>query len=142
MPRGGHFGLESGQYLVQERQGPLLLEKPLGCQRVGQFQAVTGLGFHPLQRHDPLSAASFLGLGTVILVGQEAFYRHQKKGAEPSFLAVGGCQKVLFQQPREELLGQILGFRGRVAATTDEGVKRIPVNAAELGHGCGCARSL
>src|SRR5207248_761129 len=43
-------------------------------------------------------------------------------------------QEVLFQEPGEELLGQVWGLVGRVALAADEGVEGIPVGAAQGGQ--------
>src|SRR5439155_16930451 len=55
----------------------------------------------------------------------------EEKGAKFSFLSRDGAEGVLRQQPREELLGEILRVMRRVTALTDVSVERIPIGLAE-----------
>ena len=60
--------------------------------------------------------------------------RRQQEGAEAALLPVGLGQPVLLQQPREELLRQVLGIVGLIAAAADVGVEGIPIGLAESGQ--------
>ena len=97
------------------------------------------LGRRPVHAED-LAAAAFLGSGFVPLVGQKTFEHHQQEGAELALCPGDGMQIVLVQQPREELLGEVLGIGRAVALAADVGVKRMPIGAAEGFEGRGRLR--
>ena len=56
----------------------------------------------------------------------------EEKRAELSFLARDGAEGVLRQQPREELLGEVLRVMRRVTALADVSIERIPIGLTEL----------
>jgi hypothetical protein len=46
----------------------LLLEEPLGRQRMGRFQAIAGFRFQSVKRDGPSAAAAFLGVEVFVKV--------------------------------------------------------------------------
>src|SRR5262249_24238592 len=86
-------------------------------------------------RDNRLAAAPLLSTVPVTLVGQEVLAAGEQEGAELPPRRVGVVQKVLLQEPGEELLGQLLGPVGGTDLPAEVGVERIPVAAAEAGQG-------
>src|SRR5439155_7780298 len=56
----------------------------------------------------------------------------QQERAKLSFVAVGYAEIISRQQPREELLSQILGIVSVITFSANISIKRIPVSAAQL----------
>ncbi len=64
----------------------------------------------------------------------------QQEGAEFALAAVHRGQEVRSQQPSEKLLREVLGLVRFMPAAAEEGIERIPIGAAQFGHGLGCPR--
>src|SRR5712692_9780184 len=61
--------------------------------------------------------------------------RSEQERAELPLAAVGRADVVLFEQPREKLLSEILRVGQVVALAPNVSVKRVPIGMAELGQG-------
>ena len=59
------------------------------------------------------------------------FQRRHQKRPEPALALLDGVEKVPPQQPREELLRQVLRVVRAIAFAANVGVERIPIGAAE-----------
>src|SRR5262249_11274953 len=127
--------LQLGQDLIEQRQRPAAREQLFRRRRVGGLQAVPALGGAEVQRQACPTAAALAGVGPVALVGQAVLAGRQQERPEFALLAVYYLQVVLFQQPGEELLGQVLGLVRPVPLPADEGVEGIPVGPAQGGEG-------
>ena len=66
-------------------------------------------------------------------VSQKMIHGSQQKCAKAAPFAIGLSQPIVLQQAQEELLGQILGIFGIVAATAHVGVEGIPIDLTEPG---------
>lgn len=86
-----------------------------------------------MSRESPQSSCSTaLELaGAVPFVRQEALEDNPQQGPETPFLSVCRLQIFLCQQPREELLRQVLSVVRRVPLRPDKRVGGIPANRAK-----------
>ena len=65
-------------------------------------------------------------------IGQKVFECGEQKRPELPFLAVDVGERLVEQQPGEELLSQILGCMRRMSTPPDVGIEGIPVPLAKL----------
>src|SRR5262249_219835 len=85
-----------------------------------------------LERNKCLATTALLGGCLFPMIQQEMFQKGKQEGAESALLVMEMLQKVFAHKPEEELLGEVLSLDGIIPLTTNEGIKRPPVNAAEL----------
>src|SRR5262245_22382674 len=98
-----------------------------------RIRRATGLLRGDLFDADELKLAAALPrLRAVPFVGEEMFERRQQEGAELAALAPGVPQVILLQEPDEETLCQVFGFRRRVASSSQKSVNRRPVGAEQF----------
>src|SRR5262249_18553565 len=129
LPNG--FLFQCRQHLIQQRQHPAALEEFFGCETVSWLHAILSLGIIDINGKGFSPTAALFGASPIPLIGQKMFASRQEKRAEFSFLLIDLSQELLFQQPGEETLSQILRILGREALPTDEDIQGIPINAAE-----------
>src|SRR5205823_10325471 len=102
------FVLQLAIHQVEQCQRPVLLEESFGSERIHWFASESSFRVAGVQRDD-LSAAALLRASLVPLVHQKMIQGREEKRTEFSFLARDGAEGVLFHQPREELLREVLG---------------------------------
>ena len=137
-----HLGVEAGEDVVEQGQGPPPLEEPLGRQVVARLAAETRLRRQSVDRDRDPAAAAFDGPLPVVVPGQVVRAAGHQERAKPSPLRLQPAEVVAFQQFGEEALDQVLRRLRVVALAPDEGIEGIPVVAAEsfqrrAGLGCG-----
>ena len=71
-------------------------------------------------------------MGLVPFIIQEVLQRDEQEGSEASFGRGDGSQRAFFQNMREKRLSQVLRFMDRMAAASNVGVKRRPVDSAQF----------
>jgi hypothetical protein len=79
-----------------------------------------------------LASSALLGMGLRPLVGQEVMDGGQKKGPETTPAAVRIEQVVLFQEPREKFLRQVLRFMDIGNAPANKDIDGQPVRVAKF----------
>ena len=108
---------------------------------VGGFAAVARFRRVELQREQRHAAAALLRPGLVPFVGEEVIHGGQQERAKAALLAVGVGHPIVLQQPREELLRQVLrilrrviraGARRRKADTSRSGTSRESASRARV----------
>src|SRR5688500_11204298 len=77
------------------------------------------------------AAPTLLRLPAFLFIEQEPRQDREKEGAEFAFRRVRRLDGILFQQPREKFLSQILRVSGSKASPLNEGVDRWPIPAAQ-----------
>src|SRR5206468_234301 len=87
-----------------------------------------------IKRQYGLTATALLGRVAVVLVRQEILTRRQQVRPEPPLGRVRLSEAVVFQQPGEELLRQVLSRLVRMAPAADVAVEREPVELAQFGE--------
>src|ERR1039458_4897636 len=132
---------QTAQHDMQQPQRPLTVKSPVGSvARRGGLRAA-GLGGVEFQREDLRAAAAFLGAGLCPFVGQEMLERREQERAEASARRVGPSDGVVRQQPRKELLREVLRFLPRISRPPDIGIEGMPISLAErLQRGPGAGR--
>ena len=120
------------EHLIQKRHGPLSLEVALGSHLVARFELITRLGTLLVERDDRLSSATFAGVRSVPVVGQEILQRRQQEGAKSPQLRIDAFQPTFLQKLGEKRLREVLGVVRRISPAPNEGVKRIPVRLTKL----------
>ena len=73
-------------------------------------------------------------------LARKCFSEASRKARNFPFSRSTPAKKFFGQNPQEELLGQVFSLVRLIAAATDVGIERIPVNAAEFAHRFGRAR--
>src|SRR3954453_18427246 len=103
------LGLEGRQHLPDESQYPPPFEEPFRRQRVRRLdRLVARFTCLEIERQVGLAAAAFFCPRALALVRQEVLQRRQQKRAEAPPIAIGGGDRVLLEQLREEGLRQVL----------------------------------
>src|ERR1700680_646615 len=96
-----------------------------------RLQLVGLLGVPKLDRKDHISASTLLRRNAVRLVEEKVLDCSEEKSAEPTAALVGLSHVILFEQPNEEVLGQVTGLVRFVPLSADERIQRIPVTLAQ-----------
>src|SRR5205814_2042531 len=131
--RGGVFGAQAVQGILDLQQGPALVKDRVGRSRVfGGFQGVTFFGIELIEGEDGLASAALECGGALMFVREEVLEGRQEKRAESTRLRVRPGHKTTFQQIGEESLRQVLRVRGRMPESAEERIERIPIGAAKL----------
>jgi ElaB/YqjD/DUF883 family membrane-anchored ribosome-binding protein len=123
------FRAQIAQGAVQQGERPVLVERFLRS-AVARRAEEAGLGI--LQSQMRPAGPALLGLGALPLPGQKSLEHHKQEGPEPSARGIRLGDPISRQEPREELLRQILGIVRRAALAAYEMVNRIPIRLAEL----------
>src|SRR5262249_58598372 len=111
----------------------------LRVQFICRLKMVAVLCGSGIERHHGLASAAFLRSRTIPFVGQKMIESGQQERAEFPLLPIYRVEVVLLQHPLEKRLGQILGVLGAVSASSDKGVKRIPISPAKFFERSGTA---
>ena len=125
---------ETGQHGVQQGQGPVAFEEPLGGGAVRWLAQVAALGVAGVDRQPREASAALRGPVVLAAVEQEAGAVGQQEGPEPALARVGRRDGAPLEQPGEVVLRQVQGLIRTVSLAADEGVERIPVAGAQLGQ--------
>src|SRR6185369_425750 len=73
---GGNLFLpQPGKNLVEQRQRPATLEKPVGAEVLEGFDGITLLGRQRIERNRSTAATAFPGARLVPFIGQKTFQR-------------------------------------------------------------------
>src|SRR5438132_12727591 len=95
--RGSVLSLESGEYLLQHRQRPAALVKPISAQRFRELE-IGDLRLEQFLQWDMRTALVPLNTaGAMPLAGQETFERHKQIRTQTSLLAPDYVQIFSFQ---------------------------------------------
>src|SRR5438874_7106528 len=86
-----------------------------------------------VDRHNPMTAASFEPATPIVLVAQKILQRAEQKCTEPAFLLICATQRVLLKQVRKKTLDKILRFGRSVTPNSQKGVKGWPIGFTEIG---------
>ena len=104
LPSRGIFFAQSRQGLLEESQGPTLVEDFFGCEFAQWFELVLGFGRSLVPGKMGVGAAAFEGVRAFPFVSEKMFERGEQKGAELAALAIGQLKRFFLQEPREECL--------------------------------------
>src|SRR6266545_5523744 len=86
-----------------------------------------------VDRHNPMTAASFEPATPIVLVAQKILQRAKQKCAEPAFLLICATQRVLLKQVGKKTLDEILRFGRSVTPKSQKGIKGWPIRFTEIG---------
>jgi hypothetical protein len=86
-----------------------------------------GLGQVQIKRHELPVSAPFNRAHVFALLQQKILQRTEQKRAQSTLLLIGPAQRVVFKQMDKKTLDDVLRVSRRVAATSNESVKRRPV---------------
>src|SRR5713101_2080269 len=129
--RGSVLSLESGEYLLQHRQRPAPLVKPISAQRFGELE-IGDLRLEQFLQWDMRTALVPLNTaGALPLAGQEMFERHEQIRTQTSLLAADSLQTSSFKQTGEKFLDQILCVLWFNTLASDKSVERSPISSAK-----------
>jgi len=136
------FVPQAVERLIEDGLGPAFVEERFRGRLVSRLDLVAFLLGERVQKDRRLAAAALLRPRLVALIGQEMVENREQERTEFALLMPKVGEVVFLQQPSEELLGQILGFFWAVALSSNVGVERSPVRAAEFLQRVGCSRRL
>ena len=125
------FLAEALEDLVEQRQSPTPLEKPVRAVVVRRFQLVPFRRGVRIQRKRNLARASLDRAGVIALVSEVVIQAGQQKRAKATATVFHPFQCIMLQQLKKEALSEILRVLVSRAASSNVGIKRIPVSAAE-----------
>lgn len=132
LPLGIVLLAQPQQNLIEQRPCPALLEDAIRRHVVHRFDSIACLGIQSVQGKDLRASAPFLGLSLVVLVGKKMLERRQQKGAKLTLRAIHVAQAMFLDQPREELLGQILRALRRLPLSPHIGIQWKPINPRQF----------
>src|SRR5207248_3578082 len=91
-----------------------------------------------VDRHNPMTAASFEPATPIVLVAQQILQRAEQKCAEPAFLLICATQRIFFKEMGKKTLDEILRFGRSVTPKSQKGVKGWPIRFTEIGKRFSC----
>src|SRR5438477_2673141 len=86
-----------------------------------------------VDRHNPMTAASFEPATPIVLVAQKILQRAEQKCTEPAFLLICATQRIFFKQMGKKTLDKILRFGRRVTPKSQKAIKGWPIRFTEIG---------
>jgi hypothetical protein len=81
-----------------------------------------------------MRAAAFERAHPFALLKQEILQGPEQEGPKPAFFLIGSAQRVVLKYMLKKTLDDILRITRRIAAATDECIKRWPISFAETGE--------
>src|SRR5262249_3656352 len=110
---------------------PAPFENLIGGKMVRRFGQIRTFLGHLLQRERRSSPSAFLGAGLTALLLQKMLQQGQHEGAKFAALMPQMLEILALDEFQKKLLRQILGFSLLATFTSNEGIKRRPVGAAQ-----------
>lgn len=132
------FVFEGRRGAIEQGQGPAAIEKDLRRALLDGFGGVEVFGNQGVQVDMGRSAAAFLGMATVPLIGEVMVDGREEIGSEAAAVGPHGGELFLADEGEEDFLDDILGRRGVMSGAADKGVGRIPIGSEKGRHGRLC----
>src|SRR5437667_2754552 len=111
---------------VENRERPAPFEHPLRSLIVRRLALVPLFARREFER-DNRPAAPFMRALAIFFVSDKKLQGGQQKRPEPALFRVSAIKISPFQHPDKEVLREVLGLIGSIAAAAQIGVQRIPV---------------
>src|SRR5262245_23644444 len=124
------FRLQATDHLLQHRQRPVPLVKPVSAPGFRQFKIGDVRLEQFLQRNMRTGLVPLNSSRAMLLASEKTFERHKQIRTQTSLLAPHRVQISVFEKTREKVLDQILSLFSCKALPTDKCIERSPISSA------------
>src|SRR5262249_48723833 len=114
---------------------PAPLEQPLRGEAMAGLEQIASLRVLHVQQQLLAAVPALEGGHRLPLVREEVLARGEQERTEAALVPADVGEEVPLEEAAEELLGEVVGLVGGVAAPPHVGVQRIPIPPAEIRQG-------